>query len=220
MNSIALQDEELTSILLIDDHPLLRKGLAQLLDEEEELSVVGEASDGQTGLDLAIKLEPDLILLDLNMKGMDGLATLKAMRNAGVASRVIALTVSEHREDVSAMFKAGVDGYLLKDMEPEELLEKVSEAATGKLVIDDRLGQVLASVLRPEEEKTSKLDLLTPKEKEVLFFIAEGDANKVIARKMNISEGTVKVHVKRVLRKLSFRSRVEAAVWVVNQKVH
>ena len=220
MNSIALQDEELTSILLIDDHPLLRKGLAQLLDEEEELSVVGEASDGQAGLDLAIELEPDLILLDLNMKGMDGLATLKAMRSAGVSSRVIALTVSEHREDVSAMFKAGVDGYLLKDMEPEELLDKISEAATGKLVIDERLGQVLASVLRPEEDQGSKLDLLTPKEKEVLFFIAEGDANKVIARKMNISEGTVKVHVKRVLRKLDFRSRVEAAVWVVNQKAN
>lgn len=207
-----------TDILLIDDHPLLRKGLSQLINEEEGLQVVGEAGDGQAGLELARKLDPDLILLDLNMKGMDGLATLKAMRAEGVSSRIVVLTVSEHRDDVAAMFRSGADGYLLKDMDPEELLERVAEAATGKLVVDDRLANTLASVLRPEPEQENKLDLLTPKETEVLYFIAEGDANKVIARKMDISEGTVKVHVKRVLRKLGFRSRVEAAVWWVNRK--
>ncbi|MGI9273325.1 MAG: two-component system response regulator NarL [Endozoicomonas sp.] len=207
-----------TRILLIDDHPLLRKGLAQLIDEEEGLEVAGEASNGRDGLSMALELDPDLILLDLNMKGMDGLETLKAMREAGVVSRVVVLTVSEHKDDVAAMFRAGADGYLLKDMEPEELLDLVARAARGRLVVDDRLAQVLASVLRPEPEQGSKLALLTPKEQEVLHFIAEGDANKVIARKMNISEGTVKVHVKRLLRKLGCRSRVEAAVWWVNER--
>ncbi|WP_062269569.1 two-component system response regulator NarL [Endozoicomonas arenosclerae] len=206
------------SILLIDDHPLLRKGLAQLIDEEEGLKVVAEAGDGASGLKLAIELEPDLILLDLNMKGMDGLETLKAMRAEGVTSRVVALTVSEHKDDVAAMFRAGADGYLLKDMEPEELLSQISQAALGKLAVDDRLAEVLAAVLRPDSSQASKIDLLTPKEREVLQFIAEGDANKVIARKMSISEGTVKVHVKRMLRKLDFRSRVEAAVWWVNNR--
>ena len=213
-----MDNTETTSILLIDDHPLLRKGLGQLLDEEVHLSVIGEAGDGETGLSLAVELEPDLILLDLNMKGMDGLACLKAMRKKGVTSRVVTLTVSEHPEDIAAMFRAGADGYLLKDMEPEALLDKISDAATGKLVVDDRLAGVLASVLRPSREKGSKLADLTPKEREVLCFIAEGDPNKVIARKLAISEGTVKVHVKKLLKKLDVRSRVEAAVWWVNHR--
>ncbi len=210
--------ENETSVLLIDDHPLMRKGLGQLINEECGLSLVGEAGDGETGLKLAQRLDPDLILLDLNMKGMDGLATLKAMRDADIVSRVVVLTVSEHREDVSAMFRAGADGYLLKDMEPEELLEKISEAAKGRLVVDDRLAKVLASVLRPQKEEKNTLDELTPKELEVLHLIAEGMANKMIARNMDISEGTVKVHVKRLLKKLGVRSRVEAALWMVNQR--
>ena len=213
-----IENTKTTSILLIDDHPLLRKGLGQLLDEEDHLGVVGEAGDGETGFRLAIELEPSLILLDLYMKGMDGLACLKAMRKQGVTSRVITLTVSEHPDDIAAMFRAGADGYLLKDMEPEALLEKISDAATGKLVVDDRLAGVLASVLRPQRAGSSKLADLTPKEREVLRFIAEGDPNKIIARKMVISEGTVKVHVKRLLKKLNLRSRVEAAVWWVKHK--
>ncbi len=207
-----------TRILLIDDHPLLRKGLAQLLDEEDGLTIAGEAGDGQTGLEQAQQLEPDLILLDLNMKGMDGLATLKAMRNADITSRIVVLTVSEHKDDVAAMFRAGADGYLLKDMEPEELLDKVSEAAQGRLVVDDRLAKTLAAVLRPTQEAHNRLDDLTPKEQETLQLIAEGLTNKLIAKKMDISEGTVKVHVKRLLKKLGVRSRVEAAVWVINQR--
>lgn len=208
-------NKQTTKILLIDDHPLLRKGLAQLIDEEDGLSVVGEAGSGQLGLELALQLEPDLILLDLNMKGMDGLETLKAMRAAGVDSKVIVLTVSEHREDVAAMFRAGADGYLLKDMEPEDLLVRIGEAAHGRLVVDDRLAEVLASLLRPEQDEEDRLELLTFKEREVLHLVAEGLANKMIARNLLISEGTVKVHVKRLLKKLGVRSRVEAAVWVV-----
>ncbi|WP_461534673.1 two-component system response regulator NarL [Spongorhabdus nitratireducens] len=206
-----------TRILLIDDHPLLRKGLAQLINEEDELDVIAEAGNGPEGIELAKTHDPDLILLDLNMKGMDGVATLKQMRADGIDARVVALTVSEYRDDVAAMFRAGADGYLLKDMEPEELLDKIIEVATGKLVVDDRLAGVLASVLRPEQKSHNKLDDLTPKEKEVLHLIAEGMANKMIARQMEISEGTVKVHVKRLLKKLGVRSRVEAAVWMVNQ---
>ncbi len=204
-------------VILIDDHPLLRKGLQQLIDDEESLDVVAQAGDGMTGLELAKELDPDLILLDLNMKGMDGLQTLKAMRATGIEARVIVLTVSEHRDDVAAMFRAGADGYLLKDMDPEELIQNIEQAAHGKLVVDDRLAEVLASVLRPaKDEKEGSLDNLTPKEREVLNLIAEGLSNKLIARRLEVSEGTVKVHVKRVLKKLGVRSRVEAAVWMVN----
>ncbi|MFK0573643.1 two-component system response regulator NarL [Endozoicomonas sp.] len=208
-------NKQTVDILLVDDHPLLRKGLSQLINEEEALRVVGEAGSGQSGLDQALALEPDLILLDLNMKGMDGLETLKAMRSAGVDSKVIVLTVSEHREDVAAMFRAGADGYLLKDMEPEDLLARIGEAAHGRLVVDDRLAEVMASLLRPEQDEEDRLALLTSKEREVLHLVAEGLANKMIGRELSISEGTVKVHVKRLLKKLGVRSRVEAAVWVV-----
>ncbi len=210
--------EQTIDILLIDDHPLLRKGLAQLINEEDGLHVMAEAGSGEAGLEAAIKLEPDLILLDLNMKGMDGLETLKSMRAADVDSKVIVLTVSEHREDVAAMFRAGADGYLLKDMEPEDLLLRIGDAARGKLVVDDRLAEVLASLLRPEQEQEDRLELLTSKEREVLHLIAEGLANKMIGRKLSISEGTVKVHVKRLLKKLGVRSRVEAAVWVLRKQ--
>ena len=206
-----------TRILLIDDHPLLRRGLAQLINDEPELEVVGEAGNGFDGIELAESLQPDLILLDLNMKGMDGLETLKLIRSRNIFARVVVLTVSEHKDDVSAMFRAGADGYLLKDMDPEDLLDNIAKAASGKLAVDDRLAEILASVLRPEAKQDNKLDLLTPKEQETLRFIAEGDPNKVIARKMAISEGTVKVHVKRLLRKLNCRSRVEAAVWLINK---
>lgn len=206
-----------TRILLIDDHPLLRKGLAQLINEEPELEVVGESGNGLEGIEQAESLRPDLILLDLNMKGMDGLETLKLMRSRNIFARVVVLTVSEHKDDVSAMFRAGADGYLLKDMDPEDLLDNIARAASGKLAVDDRLAEILASVLRPETKQDNKLELLTPKEQETLRFIAEGDSNKVIARKMAISEGTVKVHVKRLLRKLNCRSRVEAAVWLINE---
>ncbi|WP_067582642.1 two-component system response regulator NarL [Endozoicomonas ascidiicola] len=208
-------DKPNLEILLIDDHPLLRKGLAQLINEEEGLFVTGEAGNGQDGVQLALALEPDLVLLDLNMKGMDGLETLKILRAEGVDSRVVVLTVSEHREDVARMFRAGADGYLLKDMEPEELLVRIKESATGRLVVDDRLAEVLASILRPVQEEGNLLNVLTSKEREVLVLIAEGMANKMIARQLSISEGTVKVHVKRLLKKLGVRSRVEAAILVV-----
>ena len=205
-----------TKILLIDDHPLLRRGLAQLINDEVNLEVVGDAGSGPEGIQLAESLTPDLILLDLNMKGMGGLETLKELRAREIFARVVVLTVSEHKEDVASLFRAGADGYLLKDMEPEDLLEKIAKAATGQLAVDDRLAGVLADVLRPESQTQNRLDLLTPKEYEALRFIAEGDTNKMIASKMSISEGTVKVHVKRLLKKLDCRSRVEAAVWLIN----
>ncbi|WP_281646773.1 two-component system response regulator NarL [Parendozoicomonas sp. Alg238-R29] len=207
-----------STVLLIDDHPLLRRGLKQLMNDYPDLAVIGEASDGQQGLQKAVELDPDLILLDLNMKGMDGLETLRAIRRQGITTRVVMLTVSDHRDDVAALFKAGADGYLLKDMEPDELIERVRDAVNGQLVVDDRLAGVLASVLRPDREEDNPLESLTGRELGILHLIADGMSNKLIARELSISEGTVKVHVKHLLKKLGMRSRVEAAVWMVNQQ--
>jgi len=207
------------TILLVDDHPLLRKGLKQLMELEDELDVIGEASDGKKALEIAIENEPDLIVLDLNMQGMDGLETLRAMRNADVTSRIVMLTVSDSDEDVVCAITYGADGYLLKDMDPEQILDKIKEAALGKMVISEKLTHVLAGAIRGgSSKKSSLLAKLTGREHEILKLIAKGMSNKLIARELEISDGTVKVHVKHVLKKLELKSRVEAAVWMVNQQ--
>ena len=207
------------TILLVDDHPLLRKGLAQLIDLEDDLSIVGEASSGKEGIELAKQYMPDLIVLDLNMQGMDGLETLKAIRDAEINSRIIMLTVSDNHEDVVSAITYGADGYLLKDMDPEKILEKIKQAALGEMVISEKLTHVLAGAIRKgDNTRANLLAKLTSRELEILRYIAKGLSNKLIARQLDISDGTVKVHVKHLLKKLGFKSRLEAAVWMVDHK--
>ena len=208
------------SILLIDDHPLLRRGITQLLEMEDDMTLAGEASNSADGIRLATELEPDLILLDLNMPGVNGLETLRQLRDGGVASRIVIFTVSDHEDDVVSALRAGADGYLLKDMEPEDLVNQLHQAAVGKLVISERLTALLADALRQQqtpEQGQPDFTSLTPRERDILRHIAQGLSNKMVARRLDISEGTVKVHVKHLLKKLGLRSRVEAAVWAVQE---
>ena len=214
-----MSEQAPATIMMVDDHPLLRKGLKQLIDMEDDLDAVAEASNGKDAVAIALDCEPDLILLDLNMQGMDGIETLQAMRAAGVSSRIVMLTVSDNDEDVISAISNGADGYLLKDMEPEDIIEKVRQAALGKMVISERLTQVLATAIRkPQKQSANLLSSLTSREYEILKHIAKGLSNKLIARELDISDGTVKVHVKHLLKKLNLRSRVEAAVWMVNHQ--
>ena len=213
-----MNEDVVWKIMLVDDHPLLRKGLNQLIELEDDMEVVAEASDGKSAIPMAEELEPDLIVLDLNMQGMDGLETLHAMRNAQVASRIIMLTVSDNDEDVVRAITYGADGYLLKDMDPEQIIVRLREALNGTMVISDKLTHVLIGALRKGDDgRTKQLASLTSRELEILKLIAKGLSNKLIARELDISDGTVKVHVKHVLKKLGLRSRVEAAVWMINQ---
>lgn len=213
-----MNEDVVWKIMLVDDHPLLRKGLNQLIELEDDMEVVAEASDGKSAVSMAEELEPDLIVLDLNMQGMDGLETLHAMRNAQVTSRIIMLTVSDNDEDVVRAITYGADGYLLKDMDPEQIIERLREALNGTMVISDKLTHVLIGALRKGDNGRAKqLASLTSRELEILKLIAKGLSNKLIARELDISDGTVKVHVKHVLKKLGLRSRVEAAVWMINQ---
>lgn len=206
------------SILLIDDHPLLRKGVKQLIELDDELHVIAEASNAIDGIKAAKESEPDLILLDLNMPNINGIEALKMLRDEEVTSRIIVFTVSDNEEDVVAALKAGADGYLLKDMEPEELLASLRQAALGKVVISDKLTTLLAQALQSgRSSNKSDISSLTPREKQIIKLIAGGLPNKLIARKLNITEGTVKVHVKHLLKKLRLRSRVEVAVWAVQE---
>ncbi|MEP1217073.1 MAG: two-component system response regulator NarL [Marinobacter sp.] len=211
------------SILLIDDHPLLRQGIKQLIEMEDEMQVVGEASNAADGILLAQELEPDLVLMDLNMPEMNGIEALKKLREGSISSRIVMFTVSDHEDDVVSALRAGADGYLLKDMEPEDMMRQLHDAAVGKMVISDRLTALLAQALRsqkPQQTSRPDFDSLTPREKDILRLIAEGLSNKMIGRKLDISDGTVKVHVKHLLKKLNLRSRVEVAVWAVEEGLH
>lgn len=207
------------SIMLVDDHPLLRKGLRQLISMDDELEVIAEASNGADAITQGVELDPDLILLDLNMQGMNGLETLRHLRDQGVTSRIVMLTVSDADEDVLQAISLGADGYLLKDMEPEELLEQIKRALSGRMVLSEAVTQILATAIRnPNNKSSGEIDALTQRELEILKLIAKGLSNKLIARELDISDGTVKVHVKHLLKKLHLRSRVEAAVWMINQQ--
>ena len=211
-----------TTVLVIDDHPLFRKGVADLIGMEPALRVVGEAADGLSGLRLAQSLQPDLILLDLNRKGLDGIETLRRLRaDDRLDARIVMLTVSDTEADVVAALRAGADGYLLKDMEPEEMLDRLRDATRGRLVISPQLTELLARALREATVPVHPAEAgLTPREHEILALIAKGHSNKLIARELDLAVGTIKVHVKHILKKLGLKTRVEAAVWAINAQQH
>lgn len=210
-----MSQQERATILLIDDHPMLRTGVKQLISMAPDIQVIGEASNGEQGIELAESLDPDLILLDLNMPGMNGLETLDKLREKSLSGRVVVFSVSNHEEDVVTALKRGADGYLLKDMEPEDLLKALQQAAAGEMVLSEALTPVLAASLRANRD----ISQLTPRERDILKLIAQGLPNKMIARRLDITESTVKVHVKHMLKKMKLKSRVEAAVWVHQERI-
>lgn len=214
-------ESQKTRIMLVDDHPMLRRGLSDLLSMEDDLLPVAQAASGEEALMLAERHELDLILLDLNMPGMDGIETIRALRAAGVDTRIVLFSVSDDHGDVLEALREGADGYLLKDMEPEELIEQIRLAGQGKMALSSELTQVLAQAIRGRPSASeAQPSMLTKREKDVLKLIAKGQSNKMIARSLDIAEGTVKVHVKRLLSKLGMRSRTEAAVWVVENELN
>lgn len=209
------------TVVVIDDHPLFRKGVIQLLALDSRFNIVGEAASGSEGLLVVEANNPDLVILDLNMKEMDGIATLRAIKELDLDSRVVMLTVSDQSSDLVAAVRAGADGYLLKDMEPEEIIASLAEALDGQMAIPERLGRVLALAMREDDgsERNAMMASLTEREREILGCLANGLSNKLVGRELGIAEGTVKVHVKSLLRKLNFRSRLEAAIWAVEQGI-
>lgn len=207
-----------TTVITIDDHPLFRKGVSQLLEMDSEFNLIGEAASGIEGIDLAKELNPDIILLDLNMSGMNGIQTLAKLKESKIDSHVIMLTVSDDEKDLVLAIRNGADGYLLKDMEPEQTLEMLHKAIKGEMIISPRLTTLLAKAIK-DDNQTPQTILsagLTEREGEILRILATGASNKIIARKLDIVESTVKVHVKHILKKLNLKSRVEAAIWATN----
>ncbi|WP_022940982.1 two-component system response regulator NarL [Psychromonas hadalis] len=205
-----------TRIMIVDDHPLMRKGIQQLLAIEPSFFVVAEATNGIEAVSYAKKVYPDLILLDYNMQGISGLETLKALKKDNCLAKIIILTVSDNKQDVIAMINQGADGYLLKDSEPEELLANIIKVLAGQQVVTEKLTAFL-NELDQEDNIREKLANLTKREQQIMQEVAKGLSNKEISESLHISEGTVKVHVKSLLKKLAIKSRVEAAVLYLQQ---
>lgn len=201
-------------VLLIDDHPLMRRGIKQLIELEEHFEVVGDAGNGNEGIALALRTSPDLIILDLNMKGLSGLDTLKALRNEKIDARIIILTVSDAKSDIFSLIDAGADGYLLKDTEPDTLLSQIKQIANGAVILSDSIKNLLLE----RHASQDPIHSLTDREMDVLQLIATGLSNKQIAGQLFISEETVKVHIRNLLRKLNVHSRVAATVLYLEHK--
>jgi two-component system, NarL family, nitrate/nitrite response regulator NarL len=206
-------------VLLIDDHTLFRVGLEGLL-AHRNIDVIASIGGGREGLQCAKDLQPDVVLLDMRMPDIDGIGVLRKLRDTGFQNPIVMLTTSTEERDLVESLRNGAQGYLLKDMEPDELVLALRDIVGGKTVVAPDLAPVLAKVVQGDgslPDETSPFDDLTPRESEILSLLAEGQSNKVIARNLGISDGTVKLHVKAILRKLGVHSRVEAAVIAVEQ---
>ncbi|OEZ63550.1 MULTISPECIES: response regulator [unclassified Duganella] len=210
------------SVLLVDDHTLFRSGIRSLLQRHPEFAVVGEAADGFEGVKRAQQLKPQVILLDLNMPGMSGVETLQLLRQDCPDSAIVMLTVSEDAEDLSVALKAGASGYLLKNIDTDYLTRAIRRAAAGETVVAEAMTAKLVAQLQngAATPAASELDKLTPREREILDCLARGESNKGIARTLDLAESTVKIHVQNVLKKLKLSSRVQAAVYAVEHRMH
>ncbi|OCL19030.1 two-component system response regulator NarL [Gilliamella sp. wkB72] len=211
-----------SSILLIDDHPMLRNGVKQLIKTINNFEVIGETGSGLEGVMLAETLDPDIILLDINMNDVNGLEILRYLREKNISARIIIFTVSDAKEDIITAIKTGADGYLLKDMEPENLLKALIDISEGKIIMDEAISPIILDYMRhgggTTTSQSHNINLLTPREREIFNLLVQGLSNKLIAKELDIVENTVKVHIKSIFKKLNFKSRMEMTVWYLQSK--
>lgn len=207
-------------VVLVDDHTLFRKGLAELLEREDLVHVDAITGDPGEVAALLRRHEPDVLLLDLNIAGTDGILVMQDLRRDGFTLPVLLLTVSEAEEDMARALRSGANGYLLKSMEPDELVDAIQRAARGESVVAPAMTAKLVRLLDSKNtSSTSLLESLTQREREILSHLARGESNKAIARALDISYDTVKLHVRHILAKLNLSSRVEAAVFAVENRL-
>ncbi|MDP2832404.1 MAG: response regulator [Pseudomonadota bacterium] len=208
------------SIVLVDDHTLFRKGLAELLEREGAVRVADITGNPADVAGLLRTHHPDVLLLDLNIGGTDGITLMQQLRAEGFDLPVIILTVSEADEDLARALRSGANGYLLKSMEPDEVVDAIERAGRGETVVAPGMTTKLVRLLDTKNNAApSLLDTLTQREHEILTHLSRGESNKAIARQLDISYDTVKLHVRHVLAKLNLSSRVEAAVFAVENRV-
>jgi two-component system nitrate/nitrite response regulator NarL len=207
-------------IILVDDHTLFRKGLAELLESEGAVNVVAITGNPSEVAALLEAHQPDVLILDLNIGGIDGIQVMQQLRGNGFNPPVLILTVSEAEEDMARALRNGAKGYLLKSMEPDEVVDAIIRAARGETVVAPGMTAKLVRMLDNKgSSSASLLESLTQREREILSHLARGESNKAIARQLDISYDTVKLHVRHILAKLNLSSRVAAAVFAVEHKL-
>lgn len=208
------------SIVLVDDHTLFRKGLAELLESQGAVNVSAITGNPADVVGLLTEKRPDVLILDLNIGGTDGIHVMQQLRGEGFQLPVLILTVSEAEEDMARALRNGANGYLLKSMEPDEVVDAIIRAARGETVVAPGMTAKLVRMLDNKGNSApSLLESLTQREREILSHLAKGESNKAIARQLDISYDTVKLHVRHILAKLNLSSRVEAAVFAVEHKL-
>ena len=204
-------------VVLIDDHGLCRRGLAELLEHRAGIRVVGATGEPDAALRLLHELKPDLLIMDLRMPAMHGFSLLKRIREEGLETPAVILTMCDSHEDLANALRAGARGYLLKDMDPDDVVDSIRRALRGELVVAPAMATKLTHLLgAPSGREEGRA--LTERELEILGYIAQGMSNKGIAKALDISHDTVKLHVRHILAKLNLSSRVEAAVYAVGRK--
>lgn len=213
-------------ILLVDDHTLFRSGVRLLLQRQPDFEVVAEAGDGVEGLKRAKELKPDVVLLDLNLPGLSGLETLQLLTQDQPSCAVIILTVSEEADELGQALRDGARGYLVKNIDAEALVAAIRRAAAGEAVIAESMTAKLVEQFRghanhaPPAPGHGERNRLTARETQIVQWLARGASNKVIARELDVSESTVKIHVQNVLKKLNLTSRVQVAVYAVEHGLY
>ena len=209
-------------LVLIDDHGLCRRGLSELLEARAGMKVLGNTGNADEAVRLLRDERPDLAIMDLRMQPTDGHRLLTRLRAEGIDTPVVVLTMSDSQDDLARAFRAGVRGYLLKDMDPDDVIDAIRRTARGEVVVAPTMAVKLVDMLLPGETKRSPdsgLRQLTEREREILQHLSSGKSNKAIAQALSISHDTVKLHVRHILSKLGLTSRVEAAVFAVEQRV-
>jgi two-component system, NarL family, response regulator LiaR len=203
--------------VIADDHAVVRQGLRTFLELQAEIEVVGEAGDGEEALAAVERLSPDVVLMDLVMPGLSGIEAIERIRERRPAVRVIVLTSFGDDEKVFAAVRAGAAGYLLKDVQPQELVTAIVRAHRGEALLHPAVAARLMEEFVVDGGRRASGDLLTPREHEVLGLIARGMSNKVIARELGVAERTVKTHVSNILGKLRLTDRTQAALYAVRE---
>ena len=214
-------DQEI-KVMLVDDHTLFRKGLAELLDGRDGILVAAATGNPAEAARLIEAAQPDVLVLDLNMPPHGGLALLRELQGRGWIKPTLILTVSDAEDDLANAMRAGARGYLLKDMEPDDVIDALQRAVRGETVVAPAMTLKLVNLLQGGGKSAARDNLLaqlTAREREILDHLAQGQSNKAIARALDISHDTVKLHVRHILSKLNLTSRVEAAVFAVEQKM-
>jgi DNA-binding NarL/FixJ family response regulator len=203
-----------TRVLVVDDQPLVRSGFRMVLEERADLELVGEAADGLEALELARELDPDVILMDVRMPNLDGVEATRQLVESGTRARILVLTTFDLDEYVYAAIRAGASGFLLKDVEPAELVDAIRVVAAGNSLFGPAATERLVArfAQQPSPDAGRTLDELTEREKEILTLLASGLSNAELAEKLFLSETTVKTHVSAILRKLRVRDRVQAVI--------